>query len=108
MTIDLEIPGSGLCGRSYQITPATISITGKVQLSVGKDLEVVLRKIEYWHQAPIIKFRIIARHDRTKAGRGESHTRFDERDLETEPQGHRADLGSTLFFAKSIISRSFK
>jgi hypothetical protein len=62
VTIDLEIPGSGLCGRSYQITPATISITGKVQLSVGKDLEVVLRKIEYWHQAPIIKFRIIARH----------------------------------------------
>ena len=31
---------------SYHITPATISITGKGQLSVGKDLEAVLRKIE--------------------------------------------------------------
>ena len=90
------------------MAPATISITGKVQLLVGKDLEMVLRKIEYWHQAPIIKFRIIARHDTTKAGRGKSDTRVDERDLETEPQGHRADLDSPLFFAMSIISRSFK
>ena len=32
---------------SYHITPATISITGKGRLSVGKDLEAVLRKIEY-------------------------------------------------------------
>jgi hypothetical protein len=46
---------------SYHITPATISITGKGQLSVGQDLEAVLRKIEYWHQAPVTKFRIIAR-----------------------------------------------
>ena len=46
---------------SYDITPATISITGKGQLSVGKDLEAVLRKIEYWHQAPIITFSIMAR-----------------------------------------------
>ena len=45
---------------SYDITPATISITGKGQLSVGKDLEAVLRKIEYWHQAPIITFSIMA------------------------------------------------
>jgi hypothetical protein len=47
---------------SYDITPATISITGKGQLSVGKDLEAVLRKIEYWHQAPIITFSIMARN----------------------------------------------
>jgi hypothetical protein len=46
---------------SYHITQATISITGKGQLSVGQDLEAVLRKIEYWHQAPVTKFRIIAR-----------------------------------------------
>ena len=46
---------------SYHMTPATISITGKGRLSVGKDLEAVLRKIEYWHQAPITKFRIMAR-----------------------------------------------
>jgi hypothetical protein len=49
---------------SYHITPATISITGKGGLSVGKNLEAVLRKIEYWHQAPIITFSIMARHGR--------------------------------------------
>jgi hypothetical protein len=43
---------------SYHMTPATISITGKGRLSVGKDLDAVLRKIEYWHQATITKFRI--------------------------------------------------
>jgi hypothetical protein len=46
---------------TYHMTPATISITGKGRLSVGKDLEAVLRKIEYWHQAPVTKFRIMAR-----------------------------------------------
>jgi hypothetical protein len=46
---------------TYHMTPATISITGKGRLSVGKDLEAVLRKIEYWHQDPITKFSIMAR-----------------------------------------------
>jgi len=46
---------------SYHMTPATITITGKGNISVGKDLEAVLRKIEHWHQAPVIKFRIMAR-----------------------------------------------
>ena len=46
---------------SYHMTPATITITGKGNISVGKDLEAVLRKIEYWHQAPVTKFRIMAR-----------------------------------------------
>ena len=46
---------------TYHMTPATISITGKGRLSVGKDLEAVLRKIEYWHQAPVTKFRVMAR-----------------------------------------------
>ena len=46
---------------AYHMTPATISITGKGRLSVGKDLEAVLRKIEYWHQAPVTKIRIMAR-----------------------------------------------
>ena len=45
---------------SYHMTPATISITGKGRLSVGKSLEAVLRRIEYWHQAPIITFSIMA------------------------------------------------
>ena len=49
---------------SYHMTPATITITGKGRISVGKDLEAVLRKIEYWHQAPITKFRIMARQGR--------------------------------------------
>ena len=43
---------------SYHIMPATISITGKGRLSVGKDLETVLRKIEYLSNAPLrTKFR---------------------------------------------------
>ena len=46
---------------TYHMTPATITITGKGSISVGKDLEAILRKIEYWHQAPVTKFRIIAR-----------------------------------------------
>ena len=53
-----------MCTRAeftYHMTPATISITGKGRLSVGKDLEAVLRKIESWHQAPVTKFRIMAR-----------------------------------------------
>ena len=46
---------------SYHMMPATITVTGKGSTSVGKDLEAVLRKIEYWHQAPVTKFRIMAR-----------------------------------------------
>src|ERR1700722_4734174 len=46
---------------TYQMTPAMITITGKGRISVGKDLEAVLRKIEYWNQAPGTKFRIMAR-----------------------------------------------
>ena len=38
-----------------------MTITGKGSISVGKDLEAILRKIEYWHQAPVTKFRIRAR-----------------------------------------------
>ena len=53
---------------SYHMTPATITITGKGRISVGKDLEAVLRKIEYWHQAPITKFSIMARQ-----GQGDWH-----------------------------------
>jgi hypothetical protein len=45
---------------TYHMTPATISITGNGRCR-SVDLEAVLRKIEYWHQAPVTKFRIIAR-----------------------------------------------
>jgi hypothetical protein len=42
------------------MTPATVKIqdTGKGKKSVADDLEAVLRKIEYWHQGSIARFRI--------------------------------------------------
>jgi hypothetical protein len=65
MVLDFKVAGEpGTRAEfSYHMTPATISITGKGRLSVGTDLEAVLRKIEYWHQAPVTKFRIMARQD---------------------------------------------
>ena len=55
MVIDFKPTGepSTQAEFSYHMTPATITITGKGSISVGTDLEAVLRKIEYWHQAPI-------------------------------------------------------
>jgi len=48
---------------TYKITPAVISITdtGLGKCSVAEDIEAVLRKIEYWHQGSITKFKIICR-----------------------------------------------
>jgi hypothetical protein len=45
---------------TYSITPNTIKIqdTGKGKKSVAEDLGAVLRKIEYWHQGSIARFRI--------------------------------------------------
>ena len=42
------------------MTPATVKIqdTGKGKKSVADDLEAVLRKIEYWHQGSIVRYRI--------------------------------------------------
>ena len=70
MVIDFKPAGepSTRVEFSYRMTPATITITGKGRISVGKDLEAVLRKIEYWHQAPITKFSIMARQ-----GQGDWH-----------------------------------
>ena len=44
-------------------TPRTISIvdTGLGRRSVTEDIEAVLRKIEYWHQGSIAKFKIMCR-----------------------------------------------
>jgi hypothetical protein len=64
MLIDFKPVGEPCTRAEFNITPATISITGNGRLSVGKDLEAVLRKIEHWHQAPIITFSIMARHGR--------------------------------------------
>jgi hypothetical protein len=48
---------------TYKISPQLISIvdTGLGQRSVIEDIEAVLRKIEYWHQGPTTKFKIICR-----------------------------------------------
>ena len=50
---------------TYTITPTTISITdtnlGK--LSVAKDIDAVLRKIEHWHQGSITAFKIMYRDE---------------------------------------------
>ena len=50
---------------TYKITPTTIAITdtGKGSRSVTNDIEAVLRKIEYWHQASIAGFRIMYRDE---------------------------------------------
>ena len=47
-------------GFTYSMTPRTLTIqdTGKGEKSVPEDLEAVLRKIEYWHQGSIARFRI--------------------------------------------------
>ena len=49
---------------SYDITPATISITGKGQLSVGKDLEAVFAQNRILASSPYHQFSIMARHRR--------------------------------------------
>src|SRR5215471_12639911 len=50
---------------TYSIMPDTISITdtGKGKLSVTNDIEAVLRRIEYWHQASIAGFKIMFRDE---------------------------------------------
>jgi hypothetical protein len=85
---------------SYHMTPATIWITGKGRLSVGKDLEAVLRKIEYWHQAPITKFRIMARHGQQGAWHGvrwdgKTATSFPLNEETDETKSHACAVAST-------------
>jgi hypothetical protein len=47
-------------GFTYSMTPRAVEIqdTGKGKKSVADDLEAVLRKIEYWHQGSIVRYRI--------------------------------------------------
>jgi hypothetical protein len=51
---------------TYTITPVAVQIqdTGKGKKSVAEDLEAVLRKIEYWHQGSIARYRISYRSTR--------------------------------------------
>src|SRR5215471_4514890 len=46
---------------TYKIMPNTISITDTTlgKLSVTKDIDAVLRKIEHWHQGSIVAFKIM-------------------------------------------------
>jgi hypothetical protein len=53
-------PLAGQADFTYSITLRTVQIqeTGKGKKSVAEDLEAVLRKIEYWHQGPLARYRI--------------------------------------------------
>ena len=49
---------------TYAITPdTTITDTGKCRVSVAKDIEAVLRKIEYWHHDSISAFEVMYRDE---------------------------------------------
>jgi hypothetical protein len=50
---------------TYKITPNTITITDTTlgKLSVTKDIDAVLRKIEHWHQGSIAAFKIMYRDE---------------------------------------------
>lgn len=45
---------------TYQISPNTIEIldTGRGNLSVGDDLDAVMRRIEYWHMGSVSGFKM--------------------------------------------------
>ena len=50
-------------GFTYRIGPTLISITdtGLGSHAVTENIKAVLRKIEYWHQGSITKFKIMCR-----------------------------------------------
>ena len=50
---------------TYRITSHTITITDTTlgKLSVTKDIDAVLRKIEFWHQGSIAAFKIMYRDE---------------------------------------------
>jgi hypothetical protein len=50
---------------TYRITPNMITITDTTlgKLSVTKDIDAVLRKIEHWHQGSIAAFNIMYRDE---------------------------------------------
>ena len=51
-TPDVAMESATRADFTYKITPNTIAITDTTlgKLSVTKDIDAVLRKIEYWHQ----------------------------------------------------------
>jgi hypothetical protein len=50
------------CGADFTYTMSLNAVkivdSGKGMKAVADDLEAVLKKIEYWHQGPIAKYRI--------------------------------------------------
>ena len=64
---------------TYMISPTVISIvdTGLGKCSVTEDIEAVLRKMEYWHQGSIARFKIMCRNGkgfgRAFAGTAKQH-----------------------------------
>ena len=71
---------------TYKISPIVISDTGLGSHSALEDIEAVLRKIEYWHQGSIAKFKIMCRdgkgfwHKVHWDGRNASLSTLDETD----------------------------
>src|SRR5262245_26329895 len=64
ISFNLSEPFKTKADFTYKITPTLISIvdTGSGKCSVAEDIEAVLRKIEYWHQGSIAKFKIMYRN----------------------------------------------
>jgi hypothetical protein len=62
---DVALEAATRADFTYKITPNTITITDTTlgKLSVTKDIDAVLRKIEHWHQSSIATFKIMYRDE---------------------------------------------
>src|SRR6516165_3956832 len=62
---DVAMEAATRADFTYKITPKTITITDTTlgKLSVTKDIDAVLRKIEHWHQGSIAAFKIMYRDE---------------------------------------------
>src|SRR6516225_4907370 len=63
--LDIAREAANRADFTYKITPNTITITDTTltKLSVTKDIDAVLRKIEHWHQGSIAAFKIMYRDE---------------------------------------------
>jgi hypothetical protein len=62
---DVSMEAATRADFTYKITPNMITITDTTvgKLSVTKDIDAVLRKIEHWHQGSIAPFKIMYRDE---------------------------------------------
>jgi hypothetical protein len=62
---DVAMEAATRADFTYKITPSTATIidTTLGKLSVTKDIDAVLRKIEHWHQGSIAGFKIMYRDE---------------------------------------------